>query len=182
MMKEIELKFKVDDVAALELVSKMLHEKHFIFQGEEESTDTYYEDIFGNLLQHNEWFRVRKETIFNETEYSLTFKGPKEKDARTEFNIGVSSKDIYELLEVLGFTKLVVVEKRRSSYQRVMTPFVITVCLDDVLYLGQFVEIEILGDETQLEAARRLLYSTATLLGLTQQEDSSYAQMILKNA
>ena len=141
-MQEIEIKFRVEDV---EKVKNILLSEGCHFSEELNQKDT----IFVPDLNHTEngegkvFVRIRK--VNNKTILTL-----KEQTARImeskeiEFEVG-SFEKAYDFLELLGLAKWVTVEKKRveTTYKNY------NICIDSVNRLGDFVEIEIVTEDTE---------------------------------
>lgn len=183
-MKEIELKFHVDDFARIE--------SKFQFGDSHQEVDCYYQHPFRDFVKTNEWLRLRTITYPNGSQepVRVTYKGPKNDISRTEIEIilepAIQTGDNTPsmLLDALGFTPLVTVTKNRriAVYDRESIPRYITICLDEVSGLGKFVELEALGTEKDIKTISSALYLFATELELNLEEKHGYAQMMLAHA
>jgi len=111
---------------------------------------------------------------------SLTYKGPKlglgGVKAREELIVQVGSREaMEEILQRLGFTRTVVVEKTRETYHVDGT----FVALDEVKGLGSFVEIEAPSGMGEDEAIA-LISRVREILEVTGKETTlSYLEMVL---
>ncbi len=108
----------------------------------------------------------------------ITYKGPKlEGRSKTRYEAETSIGDpsvAGDIFTRLGFQEVRRVEKERSLYELGG----ITICLDRVTGLGDFVEIEVLGEDR--EAAEKELFRVAGELGITDFERRSYLEMLLE--
>ncbi len=142
---EVELKIRVGcDV--LDELRKRIVGKGGVFQVSREETDYYFVHPCRDFLESDEALRAR--FVDGKIE-SLTYKGPRlKRDLKTRYEIVVkiSSGDIIELLNRLGFKVGVVVVKKRDYYKYND----VLVTLDVVKDLGCFVELELLGDSEDL--------------------------------
>lgn len=166
---EIECKVKVD---SHDRIAGKLQSLGADFVGELEQIDTYFCDDADTIIASDKAIRIRLERFGGSEKGFLTYKGPKQNTrfkSRDEFEVEVS--DIYSairILEGLGFRKRITVEKKRSLWHFDDCE----VCLDDVLTLGTFVEIE--GPDEQAVAA------SMKKIGISEHEHitKSYAHMI----
>ena len=146
-------------------------------------TDLYFNGETRDFAAAGEALRLRTcETEGAGTEVLLTFKGPKQdrrSNSRTEYETAVGDGETARhILEALGFRPVCRVEKVR----RELFLGDLTLCLDRVEGLGDFLELELLCREEEREAAvDRLL---AALDGLEVPRSAltrrSYLTMLLK--
>lgn len=138
-MREIELKFKVDDLDKLlnkldELgcnVSDVIYQEDSVFVGDLDNV----ESVDGSI-----WLRVRK----MDDKIELNFKKQINLNESQEIEFCVDDYDkATSFLEALGFKRWVKVVKRRrySNYKN------LNICLDDVERLGAFIELEYLAND-----------------------------------
>ena len=80
----------------------------------------------------------------------------------------------------LGFKPVITVRKKRRVYAFARDGFDMEACFDNVEGVGEFVELEILADESQYETAKATLLTAAAELGLTDVERRSYLAMLLE--
>ena len=170
MKLEIEAKIKVDDH---ESVVRRLAENHAAAVTVVWDEDAYFGDEKGLLMGSDCGLRLRKRIIKGKGEqFILTFKGPRQQSAfksRSETETGVANYEAMQhILEQLGYQKRLRVEKKRHIWRLDNCE----ICLDDVVSLGQFVEIE--GPDEAAVAA------VVEKLGLSRQRHLSegYAQMM----
>ena len=138
-MREIELKFKVDDMNDLLAklrdmdceVSEILSQNDTIYV----SDLNHVESVEGSI-----WLRVRKEN--EKVELNLKKQSAKIQESK-EIEFEVSSYEkANQLLDTLGYQKWVVVNKKRR-YSKYLN---YNLCIDEVERLGSFLEIELLVD------------------------------------
>jgi adenylate cyclase class 2 len=72
------------------------------------------------------------------------------------------------------------VRKKRRVYHFTRDGFGMEACFDSVEQVGEFVELEIVAEESQYEAAKAALLAAAAQLGLTEQERRSYLGLLLE--
>lgn len=162
-----------------------------------QQVDTYYDAPHRNFAETDEALRIREETDGSKTEggetsgerakgeetTQLTYKGPLVDDAsktREESETVVDSRETMDsILRSLGFSPAAVVEKEREQYA--LGEY--TVTLDTVSHLGEFVEIERVSDDTEIETAREGAFSILRALGLDPNEQirTSYLGLLTGN-
>ena len=146
-MLEVELKVKVP---LLEPVRKQLLGKGAVCSGRLHEHDIYYNAPHRDFGVTDEAVRVR----YTNDHAVVTYKGAKIKKfglkAREELNTAVESGEVFEtMLDRLGFTKTTEVNKWRENYRYSEA----AISLDEVDELGTFVEIEILAEDENSNAA-----------------------------
>ncbi len=153
MATEIEAKLKVD---SLEEIAEKLTALDAEFLAEQMQTDYYFDDANTTLKETDRCLRLRRQRTGAKERLLLTYKGPKEKDElkkRQEIEVQVTDADsIQKLLSAIGYTKLLVVEKKRQIWQVGHC----SVALDELPSLGCFVEIEGPDGQTITDVQRKL--------------------------
>lgn len=160
--------------------------------------DTYYDAPHREFKETDEALRIREETdkgkadgetkknrtaAKGEETTQLTYKGPLVDDAsktREESETVVDNRETMDtILKNLGFSPAAVVEKEREQY--VFGEY--TVTLDTVSDLGEFVEVERVSDDTEIETAREGAFSILHALGLDPNEQirTSYLGLLIEN-
>lgn len=180
---EVEMKFPLDDSAALQNRLDAFQAKQ---QAPLQQCDRYFNHPSRDFAETDEALRIRTSADTSR----ITYKGPLlDKQTKTrrelEIPIGANANDaerMAEILTQLGFREVRAVRKTR-------TPFLLSwenrdweLVLDNVVGLGQFVEIETTAQEDDLDAARKLILRLATELGLdpAQTQRQSYLQLLLE--
>jgi adenylate cyclase class 2 len=181
MAFEVEQKFPVDDVAALQqrLLDCGVHWDESVAQA-----DRYFAHPCRDFARTDEALRIRQIGSCN----CITFKGPKidaSTKTRREIELplpdGPSAADAWqELLLALGFTPVASVRKVRRPGVLSWQDAAVHVALDDVPEVGQYVELELLADAGTLDAARERILSLARHLGLSDAERRSYLELLLE--
>lgn len=172
-MREIELKFKVEDYSKLinNLQTLGCEIGDTIYQN-----DTIYVSNLNNI-ESNEgsiWLRVREEN--DRVELNLKKQSAIMQESKEiEFEVN-SYEKANQFLETLGYSKWVVVNKKRryakySNYN---------LCIDEVEHLGNFIEIEMVVKESDTKDYINDLLEVASILGLDKQNivNSHYDTMI----
>ena len=145
--------------------------------------DTYFAHPQRDFGQTDEALRLRQVGEAN----FVTYKGPKvdaTTKTRREIELPLSpgvvgAGQFQELLVSLSFQPVRQVRKTRRPILVEWEHERVEVALDDVAGLGPFVELEISADEGELDAARAVLASLATQLGLTRVERTSYLELLM---
>jgi adenylate cyclase class 2 len=163
MAVEIEAKMKVGDLAATRT--------RLAAAGAAQAGDFLEQNVFfdtedRSLLAADEGLRLRvsTDTASGNRICTVTFKGPRQHGqlksrAETETTVG-SFPAAAELLECLGYIRILSFEKRRQSW----TYQGCKVELDELPYLGSFVEIEGPGDEIVLKVRQELQLADRPLI------------------
>ena len=187
-MYEVELKFAVSGRAALE---RRLVEMGGRLAEPQEQVDRYFAHPCRDFAQTDEALRLRRVG----DSVAITWKGPRI-DAATktrreiELNLVPLSATLHaaptlsswtELLEALGFRRVLEVAKRRQPVRLVWQGAEVDVALDTVVELGEFLELEIMAEQGEVPAARACLESLAQELGLGATERRSYLELILQS-
>jgi adenylate cyclase class 2 len=157
---EVERKFTLTDLDAVRATLAELGSDQI---GTEHQIDTYYNHPGRDFLAGDvvsEWLRVRREHGTDNAAQiaSLNFKrwlplGAVESTHAEEYESTVGTPDtIAALLEALGFTEMVTVNKRRERWGLGE----VEVAIDQVEGLGAFVEFEYKGDGDLDEAQAAL--------------------------
>ena len=176
MPLEIELKFRVNGFADIEKKLSRGSDPR-----EEVETDTYYAHPCREFKATGEVLRIRSK---EDLEYVLCYKSGKKDGvvkAKRELEVDLHKDEaatLHTILSSLGFTESITVEKWRRSYFRTAAGFDVTVCLDDVKDLGEFVEVEIVCEEEDRVDAERVVHQVASKLGLTNPVTKGYAAMM----
>jgi adenylate cyclase, class 2 len=169
-MLEIEIKAKCDSHENFE---KRIRGLGAVETGELHEVDYYFNHPSRDFKETGEAFRIR---IQNGNPY-ITYKGAKLDDivkTRFEAETSIGNYDLFKAIIVnLGFREVAAVEKRRVQFEYED----ITICLDSVKNAGNFVELEMIGDDRTMMRAK--LVAFAQQLGIHEFESRSYLAMIL---
>ncbi|MBN1938909.1 MAG: class IV adenylate cyclase [Candidatus Aminicenantes bacterium] len=148
-MTEIEVKVRVDDLAALRdrllsLGATVAKERHF-------EENTLYDFADRRLAGKGEALRVRK----TGRKAFLTFKGAPQKSRkfkiRTEYETEArNARDLVRILQSLGFAAVARYEKHRTELKKGK----LSICLDETK-IGMFVEFE--GEREDIARMSRIL-------------------------
>ena len=188
LMYEVELKFAVSGRVALE---RRLVEMGGRLAEPQEQVDRYFAHPCRDFAQTDEALRLRRVG----DSVAITWKGPRI-DAATKtrreielelaplpaaLDAGPTLSSWTELLEALGFRRVMEVAKRRQPLRLVWQGAEVDVALDTVAGLGEFLELEIMAAEGEVPAARARLESLAQEIGLGPTERRSYLELILQS-
>jgi len=187
---EVELKFHLADTAALENRLVQLAAR---FRDPIEQVDRYFAHPCRDFARTDEAVRLRQ--VGDHVE--LTWKGPRTDAAaktRREIELALPSPTVpsgdaaaatiarwTELLEALGFRRVMEVAKRRRPARVVWQGTEVEVAIDRVTGLGDFVELEIRAEQGEVPLAQACLQSLAQELGCSSPERRSYLELILQS-
>lgn len=150
LMKEIELKAQYDSSKRPEL------EQHLKEQGFQEiraftQQDEYFNHPKRDFKKTDEALRIRREQHNDGTSHCcITYKGANDShigQSRRELETRVEDEHkMRQILLALGFRSAAEVKKRRKEYKKED----LTVCLDELDGLGNYIEVEIVLPENRL--------------------------------
>lgn len=183
MSYEIEIKFRVSDRSALAARLMEIGAKPGPTRIE---ADLYFAHPSRDFKASDEVLRLRRIDDCNR----ITYKGPKQPGpakTRREIEVpfaegGASRTELTEVLENLGFTKVLEVVKQRTSYtlDRAENENALTITIDELDGLGTFAEVEmIVNSDSEFPAAQQSVRAFAGRLGLLDIEPSSYLGLAL---
>jgi adenylate cyclase class 2 len=177
---EVEQKYRLIDAVATGAALEKLGAR---WSDQQQQVDRYFNHPARDFARTDEALRIR--TIGHEN--FVTYKGPKlDQTTKTRREIelplaaGPETAGQYaELLEVLGFRFVAEVQKERRPGTLTWEDFEVQLAWDQVQRLGQFLELELIADESGLEPAKAALASLARELDLQQAERRSYLELLL---
>lgn len=171
MCVEIEAKLKVDSLAEVE---QKLPELGGEFVAEQLQTDIFLDDGDESLISSDRCLRVRRQEAEKTERCFLCYKGGREEgEFKKRLEIETEIKDFKSMLKLLfalGYEQKLVVEKRRRLWKLGGCE----VALDELPFLGSFVEIE--GPDVKTIADVQTRLGLAALPAISE----SYAQMLVK--
>lgn len=173
-MIEIEVKVRADHSKAFPILKKIGAVK----LGVEDQSDTYFAAPHRDFAKTDEALRIRS----LDGQAVLTYKGPKLdgiSKTREEFETPVDEVTTIQILHALGFSEAGVVRKKREVFRTGE----ITVCLDAVEGLGEFLEVEIVAEnEKELDTSRAKLFELLKQFGAREMNSirTSYLEMVLE--
>lgn len=185
-MYEVEMKFPVGDAAAIESRLFALGARR---RGTVSQLDRYFNHPCRDFARTDEAVRLRR--VGERVE--LTYKGPRvdaDTKTRREHSLPLAAPDALagpqttieawaELLSAVGFRAVAEVAKERTVLLLERESLDVEIAIDSVAGLGTYVELELLADETGLDAARDCLRGLARELGLEVSERRSYLELLL---
>lgn len=179
---EVEAKAHAKDLRAVEA---RLGALGAILEANKVERDEYWAHPARNFGETDEALRLRITTADDGGGWSgadITYKGPKldlvtksRREEKVEFAVDTVPA-LRRLLEGLGFKPFASVTKDRKEF----IADGLTICLDRVEGVGDFVEVELVSDD--LEAARVRVLAFFKELGLDPSERRSYLEMKLRGA
>lgn len=175
-MIEVEVKVRADHSKVRSILKKI----GAIKLGVENQSDTYFAALHRDFAKTDEALRIRS----LDGQAVLTYKGPKldaVSKTREELETPVDEATTTEILHVLGFREAGVVRKIREIFRAGE----ITVCLDAVEGLGEFLEVEIIAEsEKELEISRAKLFELLKQFGAREKDSirTSYLEMVLEKS
>lgn len=180
MKYEVEQKFPVSDVAALEAKLTAIGAT---ICGPRPEVDLYFAHPARDFAQSDEALRIRRQGPSN----SITYKGPKiDQTTKTRREIELSlapgedsARAWTGLLEALGFSPVAEVRKLRRKVDVSWQGRRVEGSLDEVERLGSFAELELIVDQEEVEPAKACIASLAEKLGLTESQRRSYLELLL---
>ena len=180
MKFEVEQKFRVADLVPVkaQLLTLGARREEPIVQ-----VDRYFAHPARDFAQTDEALRIRQVGDRN----FITYKGPKiDRVTKTrreiELPLGAGAEQASQwtsLLEAVGFREVTAVRKTRERMEVSWEGQTIEVALDQVAFVGCYVELELAADAATLDAARSRIQSLATRLGLSHSERRSYLELLL---
>lgn len=177
---EVELKFRVNSSAELRTAFVAMGAKP---ESPTVQSDTYFDDPLRGFSDLDFALRIRE----SGESYWLTFKGPNldaTSKMRKELELQLadlpSVETLKQIFTSIGFREIATVTKTREQLTLSWSDTKISICLDQVREVGDFVELEIVApDATEAETAKSLLHSLAEELDLEGSIRTSYLQLLL---
>jgi len=182
MHYEVEQKFPVDDLAAIQARLVALGVR---FQAAIEQLDRYFAHPCRDFAQTDEALRIRQ---VGQQCYA-TYKGPKIDPAtktrqEIELPLSGSAESLAQwtsLWDALGFKPVAEVRKRRLPGHITWEDADIEIVLDNVDGVGSFVEFELTASADGVELAKSRILSLAAAIGLSHAERRSYLELLLES-
>ncbi|MDG3005276.1 class IV adenylate cyclase [Paludisphaera mucosa] len=179
---EVEVKYRDVDHDALRRALAALGAEE---RGTVDEEDSYLNHPARDFAVTNEAFRIRRVGGDNR----VTYKGPKEagptktrEEIEIPFDAGPERHEqLARLFDRLGFRRVAVVRKRRTSFHLRFDGHDLETTLDRAEGLGDFAEVEALAHgRDDLPRAQQAVLGLAAKLGLTEVEPRSYLRMLLE--
>ena len=182
---EVEIKFRIDNIAELERRLVLLGGTGF---GEPATEyDTFFQHPCRNFAQTDECLRLRWRVFSDGTsEHSLTYKGAKidvHTKTRQEIELPITEPEQWKRFwAALGFHPSASVQKIRRRQRLIVNHRHVDVVLDTLPALPEssrlFVEIETLATESEVEECRALILDIARQLELSNPIRESYLKLV----
>jgi adenylate cyclase class 2 len=182
---EVEIKFRVENVTALEHKLQQLGGTGF---GEAVTeSDSFFQHPCRNFVHTDECLRLRHRMLPDGiSEHSLAYKGPKidtSTKTRQEIELSVTEPEHWEIfLAALGFRKTASVQKFRRRQKLTVNHRHVEIVLDTLPDLPEssrlFVELETFANEEEVEECRSLVLGIADQLGLSAPIRDSYLKLV----
>jgi len=180
MYYEVEQKFPVDDLAG---VAERMEALGATIGEAQVEVDLYFAHPVRDFAETDEALRIRRKG----QKHFITYKGPKiDRTTKTRREIDLplpAEAGTFEawrgMLEALGFSPVGEVRKSRRKAHITWQDRDVECSLDEVDRVGTFVELELIVDDKQLDAARTCIGSLAEELGLFASERRSYLELLL---
>ena len=181
MKYEVEQKFPVDDLAAVEA---RLTAMGAAISDSQLEVDLYYAHPARDFAASDEALRIRRVGGSSR----ITYKGPKvDTTTKTRLEIDLplavdeeGTANWESLLEALGFQPVAEVRKRRRKATIPWEDQRVEASLDEVQEVGTFVELEMAAGPDDVEPAKAHLASLAEALGLSGSQRRSYLELLLE--
>jgi adenylate cyclase, class 2 len=179
MPYEVEMKFPVTDLAALE---SRLVELGATIAAPQLEADVYFSHPARDFAKTDEALRIRRKG----SSTSVTYKGPKiDATTKTRREIDVTlpsgehaAQQWTGLIESLGFTPIGEVRKSRRKANIDWQDRTVEISLDELAGLGVYVELEVIAEPDDVDAVRSNILSLAEALGLKGSERRSYLELL----
>lgn len=189
MPREIEVRIKLADEQK-PLLTKWL-EANTQLEGVTHQVEYYLDNpkstfLFQNINGYKDsahYLRVRFDEKKGESVCFKIFKIDQEKQTsenldEMEFTVS-SGKSALKLLESLGYTDHLIIDKTRTKYTTNDKAF--EVCIDEVKNVGTFVEVELLEQiDGEIKLGRAKIYDLLRTIGLTEidEQHRGYVSML----
>src|SRR5688572_14382805 len=167
MNYEVEQKHRVEDVTAL---VAQLEQRGVRLEPAVVQSDHYFAHPARDFVATDEALRIRT----SDGRSFVTYKGPKldiVTKTRRELELPLDEQDadgsqFAELLAALGFRPVATVRKQRRKFRIDHAGRQVEGSLDEVDGVGTFVELELISDDANLEAAKQVIRELAAELHL----------------
>ncbi len=180
---EVEIKIKVEDI---DKIRERLVEEGQLLKSIRQIDEYYvpqHRDFFAQKPFPVEWLRIRTnpDKVIFEYDKSVNKDEKGEQEYAIEYETEISHpEELRKILEFLNFEKRVTVDKQREIWDCGE----LEVCLDKVMGLGSFVEVEAKGElDNPLEAkqnCKKFLEKLGVDLSLTETINVGYPVLLLE--
>ena len=180
MTYEVENKFAVADLPELR---RRIESLGGCLCDIENQADSYFNHPLRDFRLTDEALRIRE----SNGKVQITFKGPRAGESikiREEIELPIAETDeggerAKTFFRRLGFRFVACIHKRRTTLRIQRDKWSILVCLDEVVELGSFVEIEAMSESEDLAQAKQIVCQLQQEIGLGEPILTSYLRMLL---
>jgi adenylate cyclase, class 2 len=184
---EVERKFSLADP---DRMRSRLTRLHASLSGQSRQTDVYYNHPARDFLAHevvSEWLRLRTDQEDDRPPVSsINFKqwlpiGSPEATHAAEYESSIADREaLTRLLEALGFTAIVTVDKSRQRWLLPTPSGPVEIAIDNVARLGVFAEFEYAGSGDLPEADTAISWAVEHAgTGLGERDRRGYPYLLL---
>ncbi|WP_407355106.1 class IV adenylate cyclase [Methanolobus sp. WCC5] len=174
------LEIEVKACAGHQQVKQLLSAMGAVFTGVQHHCDTYFNAPHRDFADTDEALRIRSVNGRS----VLTYKGRKLdtiSKTREELETEVDGGNTRSILLALGFSESGIVRKTREIFRFEN----MTICLDRVEGLGEFIEVEIsaqYANESDIDIHRKRIFSFLENFGIGEEDSirTSYLEMVLE--
>jgi adenylate cyclase class 2 len=158
---EIEIKAKFEDKQ--QIIEKLIS-LQAVGKKQKHQIDDYYNHPERDLRKTNEYLRLRH--IPGETKGIFAHHINISDGVNKEFEVSVDDiKTFKTILKALNFSLLGTIDKKRETY--LLNDAIIT--LDEVKDIGNFIEVEVAGEETEIKEKKAQCLQILQTLGLSKE-------------
>ena len=181
MKYEVELKFRLE---TFEVVEPALRQMGAIESSVVSHVDRYFNHPSRDFRSTDEAFRIRSVGDHNCVTYKGAVIGEVAK-TRHEIEVGFadgsqSAEQMLEIVRLLGFRFVREVRKTRRSFRLKWHGRDYELAFDQLPELGCFLEIELIADCDDRNAAESAVWELARSLGFSDAEQRSYLDLLLE--
>lgn len=185
---EVEVKLPI---TSMESIEEIILQAGGVRLNSETQSDIYFDHPCRSFSVTDESVRLRQRTPLGDSSLSdsgyapieLTYKGPKidkKTKTRIEYTADLGSiEPITAILENTGFKRVATIIKQRTFFDIDG----ITASIDDVIGVGQYIELELIAEgEDSMNAARERILSLLKTMGLDEDDlvRESYLELYLE--
>ncbi len=172
-MGNLEIEIKAS-IANREEIKRKLEQKGAQFKTKKYQHDILLDPPTADFSKTDQVLRIRN----TNGNWKLDYKSPRmdnETRARKEFSLTIEDgKQLKEIFAFMNFKIVGEIEKTRETY----TLQHITIDLDSVTHLGDFIELEILGEEQNLEKHKKEIFQLLEELEIKEIIQKDYLELL----
>lgn len=189
-MLEVEIKASLGQLKK-EQLQEAAHAMGFVQTDNLQEVDVYFNGNDRNFMKTDEALRLRccRDLAAGTSQSLITYKGPKldkESSTRLEYETAIGDLSVMkDLLTALGYQEVFTVDKTRQEWKwrPAEGRAEITLCLDTVAGLGDYLELETLTEsESKRQGAVEALLQLLDSLGLSRDNltRKSYLELLIQ--